>query len=153
MFGHFAVKCVQESKVLLRGSSGQRLQQGMLLQLNNSTTVEMLQAVKADETSYLLVEIWRPDHTLRVNTNPCASCWKKNKWRPSFVANKKHAMRSSLLLSSWIPRRTSLRHSAPLEKKQLFLQFMPIRQKPSKKHSPTYLGLIWTYLNLSISTK
>ena len=20
---------------------------------------------------------WRPDHTLRVNTNPCASCWKK----------------------------------------------------------------------------
>ena len=77
MFGHFAVKCVQESKVLLRGSSGQRLQQGMLLQLNNSTTVEMLQAVKADETSYLLVEIWRPDHTLRVNTNPCASCWKK----------------------------------------------------------------------------
>ena len=37
----------------------------------------MLQAVKADETLYLLVEIWRPDHTLRVNTNPCASCWKK----------------------------------------------------------------------------
>ena len=77
LFGHAAVKCVQESKVLLRGSSGQRLQQGMLLQLNNSTTVEMLQAVKADETLYLLVEIWRPDHTLRVNTNPCASCWKK----------------------------------------------------------------------------
>ena len=50
LFGHAAVKCVQESKVLLRGSSGQRLQQGMLLQLNNSTTVEMLQAVKADET-------------------------------------------------------------------------------------------------------
>ena len=77
LFGHAAVKCVQESKVLLRGSSGQRLQQGMLLQLNNSTTVEMLQAVKADETLYLLVEIWRPDHTLRVNTNPCASCWRK----------------------------------------------------------------------------
>lgn len=77
LFGQVAVKCVQESKVLLRGLSGQRLQQGMLLQLNNSTTVEMLQAVKADETLYLLVEIWRPDHTLRVNTNPCASCWKK----------------------------------------------------------------------------
>ena len=37
----------------------------------------MLQAVEADESLYLLVETWRPDHTLRVNTNPCASCWKK----------------------------------------------------------------------------
>ena len=77
LFGHAAVKCVQESKVLLRGSSGQKLQQGMLLLLNDSTTVEMLHAVKADENLYLLVETWRPDHTLRVNTNPCASCWKK----------------------------------------------------------------------------
>ena len=128
------------------------IQQGMLLQLNNSTTVEMLQAVKADETLYLLAEIWRPDHTLRVNTNPCASCWKKQmkakfcckqktcnvKFPPSFVVN------------------TAANKPTPLcsaEKKQLFLQFTPIRQNLRKKHTPTYLGLIWTYLNLSISTE
>ena len=76
MFGQAAVtSAFKKAKSCCVGPKA--IQQGMLLQLNNSTTVAMLQAVKADETLYLLEEIWRPDHTLRVNTNPCASCWKK----------------------------------------------------------------------------
>ena len=58
---------IQESKGFLRGS-GQKLQQGMMLWLNDSTVVEMLQAVAEDKDLYLQVETWRPDTSLRVNT-------------------------------------------------------------------------------------
>ena len=70
----------------------------------------------------------------------------KKQMKAKFCCKQKTAMWSSLLLSSWIPRRTSLRHSAPLKKKQLFLQFIYANSsKPSKK---TYSYLSWTYLNL-----
>ena len=104
----------------------------------------MLQAVKADETLYLLVEIWRPDHTLRVNTNPCASCWKKQmkakfcckqktcnvKFPPSFVVN------------------TAANKPTPLCSAEKKAALFAIYANSSKTFEKTYSYLSWTYLNL-----
>ena len=142
-------KCVQESKVLLRGSSGQRLYSKacsyswIILWLSRCSKPwkrmrPCISSQKFGDRTTPCVWILTRAHLVGKKQMKAKFCCKQKtcnvKFPPSFVVN------------------TAANKPTPLcsaeKKKQLFLQFTPIRQNLRKKHTPTYLGLIWTYLNL-----